>query len=147
VDVSAQIQQIRQVLDQVIAAVEFLFVFTLAAGLLVLFAAVSATRESRSREFALMRAMGAGSRLLAQVQRTELLGVGVLAGSLAAGVSLVIAWALAHYVFEFSWRPSPWVPLAGALTGGLLALAAGWFSLRGVLRSPVATTLRRATAE
>ncbi len=147
VDVSAQIQQIRQVLDQVIAAVEFLFVFTLAAGLLVLFAAVSATRESRSREFALMRAMGAGSRLLAQVQRTELLGVGVLAGSLAAGVSLVIAWALAHYVFEFSWRPSPWVPLAGALTGGLLALAAGWFSLRGVLRSPVAATLRRATAE
>jgi putative ABC transport system permease protein len=147
VDVSAQIQQIRQVLDQVIAAVEFLFVFTLAAGLLVLFAAVSATRESRSREFALMRAMGAGSRLLAQVQRTELLGVGVLAGSLAAGVSLVIAWALAHYVFEFSWRPSPWVPLAGAVTGGLLALAAGWFSLRGVLRSPVAATLRRATAE
>ncbi|MFM2068753.1 MAG: hypothetical protein RLZZ584_3662, partial [Pseudomonadota bacterium] len=147
VDVSAQIEQIRQVLDQVVAAVEFLFVFTLAAGLLVLFAAVSATREGRAREFALMRAMGAGARLLAQVQRTELLGVGALAGTLAAALSLTIAWALARYVFDFSWRPSPWVPLGGALAGALLSLAAGWYSLREVLRRPVSATLRRVTAQ
>jgi putative ABC transport system permease protein len=147
VDVSAQLQQIRQVLDQVVAAVEFLFVFTLIAGLLVLFAAVSATREGRAREFALMRAMGASSRLLAQVQRTELLGVGALAGTLAAALSLALAWALARYVFNFDWRPSPWVPLGGAVGGALLALAAGWYSLREVLRRPVSATLRRVTAQ
>jgi putative ABC transport system permease protein len=141
------LQQIQQVLDQVIAAVEFLFVFTLIAGLLVLFAAVSATREGRSREFALMRAMGASSRLLAQVQRTELLGVGALAGTLAALLSLAMAWTLATYVFGFSWRPSPWVALGGAVGGALLALAAGWFSLREVLLQPVSVTLRRVTAE
>src|SRR5690606_40955899 len=63
---SSDLAQVQLVLDQVIRAVEFLFVFTLAAGLAVLFAALSATRESRSREFALLRAMGAGSRLLRQ---------------------------------------------------------------------------------
>ena len=84
VDVSASIGQVQRVLDQVIRAVEFLFGFTLVAGLVVLFAAVTATREARSREFAIMRAMGAGSRLLAQVQRAELLGVGALAGGLAS---------------------------------------------------------------
>ncbi|MDE2455122.1 MAG: ABC transporter permease, partial [Burkholderiales bacterium] len=67
IDVSASIAQVQQVLDQVIRAVEFLFGFTLVAGLVVLFAAVSATRESRAREFAVLRALGAGSRLLAQV--------------------------------------------------------------------------------
>ena len=146
VDVSASIAQVQRVLDQVIRAVEFLFGFTLLAGLVVLFAAITATREARSREFAIMRALGAGSRLLAQVQRTELLGVGALAGVLASLAAMAVGWLLARYVFEFNWNPSPWVPLAGGTAGALLALAAGWWGLRDVLRRPVLETLRRAGA-
>jgi putative ABC transport system permease protein len=144
IDVSAQIAQVQRVLDQVVRAVEFLFGFTLAAGLVVLFAAVVATREARAREFAVMRAMGASARLLAQVQRAELLGVGALAGLLASVAAVAVGWALAKYAFEFEWRASPWVPLAGAVAGALLALAAGWWALRGVLRRPVVQTLRQA---
>ena len=144
VDISASIGQVQRVLDQVVRAVEFLFAFTLAAGLVVLFAAVSATREARAREFGLMRAMGASGRLLARVQRTELLGVGALAGFLASLAAMAVGWAMARYAFEFSWNPSPWVPLLGAAAGALLALAAGWWGLREVLRRPVIDTLRAA---
>jgi putative ABC transport system permease protein len=144
IDVSAGIAQIQRVLDQVVRAVEFLFGFTLAAGLVVLFAAVTATREARSREFAVMRALGASGKLLAQVQRAELLGVGALAGVLASVAAMVVGWALARYVFEFSWNASWWVPLAGGAAGALLALAAGWWGLREVLRRPVVQTLRQA---
>ena len=144
IDVSASIAQIQKVLDQVVRAVEFLFGFTLAAGLVVLFAAVTATREARSREFAVMRALGASGKLLAQVQRAELLGIGALAGVLASGAAMVVGWALARYVFEFSWSASPWVPLAGGAAGAVLALAAGWWGLREVLRRPVVQTLRQA---
>jgi len=144
IDVSASIAQVQRVLDQVIRAVEFLFGFTLAAGLVVLFAAITATREARTREFAVMRALGAGSALLARVQRAELLGVGALAGLLASLAAMVVGWALARYVFEFSWNPSPWVPLVGGVAGALLALGAGWWGLRDVLRRPVVDTLRRA---
>ena len=144
VDLSQTLGQVQRVLDQVIAAVEFLFVFTLAAGLVVLFAAVSATREERAREFAILRALGASARLLRTVQRAELLGVGLLAGLLASVAALAVGWALAHYVFDFAWTAPVWVPLAGALAGALLALAAGWWSLREVLRRPVMETLRRA---
>ncbi len=147
VDVSASIAQVQRVLDQVVRAVEFLFGFTLAAGLVVLFAAVTATREARAREFAVMRALGASSKLLAQVQRAELLGVGALAGVLASLAAIAVGWALARFVFEFSWNASPWVPLAGGVTGALLALAAGWWGLREVLRRPVIETLRRAAQE
>ena len=146
IDVSASIAQVQRVLEQVIRAIEFLFSFTLAAGLVVLFAAVSATREARAREFAVMRAMGAGAKLLRQVQRAELLGVGALAGALASVAALAVGWLLARYAFEFSWTPSPWVPLVGALVGALLALAAGWWGLREVLARPVLETLRRAGA-
>jgi putative ABC transport system permease protein len=144
VDISASIVQVQRVLDQVIGAVEFLFGFALIAGLVVLFAAVSATREERAREFAIMRAIGANSRLLRQVQRTELISVGLLAGLLASLVATLVGWALARYVFEFDWTVSLWVPLWGALSGAVLALLAGWWGLREVLRRPVVDTLRRA---
>ena len=87
VDMTSTINQVQGVLDKVIRAVEFLFGFTLAAGVVVLFAAVTATREERAREFAIMRAVGASGALLRQVQRAELVGVGLLAGFLASIVA------------------------------------------------------------
>ena len=146
VDMASTILQVQRVLDQVVRAVEFLFAFTLAAGLVVLFASVTATREERAREFAIMRAVGAPSRLLRQVQRAELAGVGVLAGFLASLVAMAVGWSLAKYVFDFAWTGAWWVPLLGALTGAALALAAGWWGLRDVLRRPVVETLRRAAS-
>jgi putative ABC transport system permease protein len=144
VDMTATIAQVQRVLDQVIGAVEFLFAFTLAAGLVVLFAAVTATRDERAREFAIMRAVGARASLLRQVQRIELAGVGLLAGFLASVVASAVGWALARYVFEFDWTVSLWVPLLGSLAGAVLALAAGWWGLREVLSRPVVQTLRSA---
>jgi putative ABC transport system permease protein len=144
VDMSATITQVQGVLDKVIRAVEFLFGFTLAAGVVVLFAAVTATREERAREYAIMRAVGARASLLRQVQRAELAGVGLLAGFLASVVAGVVGWGLAKYAFDFHWTASPLVPFAGALAGAALALAAGWWGLREVLQRPVIETLRRA---
>jgi putative ABC transport system permease protein len=144
VDMTATIAQVQGVLDKVIRAVEFLFGFTLAAGVVVLFAAVTATREERAREFAIMRAVGARGQLLRQVQRAELAGVGLLAGFLASMVAAVVGWGLAKYAFDFTWTASPWVPLAGSLAGAALALAAGWWGLREVLNRPVVETLRKA---
>jgi len=144
VDLSATLAQIQSVLAQVTRAVEFLFAFTLAAGLVVLFAAITATREERAREFAIMRAVGARAALLRQVQRAELAGVGLLAGFLASCVAMLVGWLLARHVFDFVWTPRWWVPFAGAGIGALLALAAGWWGLREVLHRPVVDTLRRA---
>lgn len=144
VDMTATITQVQGVLDKVIRAVEFLFGFTLAAGVVVLFAAVTATREERAREYAIMRAVGARASLLRQVQRAELIGVGLLAGFLASMVASVVGWGLAKYAFDFAWTASPLVPVAGAAAGAVLALAAGWWGLREVLSRPVVETLRKA---
>jgi putative ABC transport system permease protein len=145
VDLRASLTQVQKVLDQVIRAVEFLFAFTLMAGLLVLTAAVTSTREERKREFAIMRALGATGRLLSQVQTAELMGVGLMAGFLASLVAELVGWGLARFVFEFEWTASLWVPVAGALTGALLAWIAGWWGLAEVLRQPVSQTLRQAS--
>jgi putative ABC transport system permease protein len=145
VDMRASLAQVQRVLDQVIQAVEFLFAFTLAAGVMVLLAAVGAGRQAREREYAIMRALGASQILLAQVQRAELLGVGFLAGAMASTMALGVGWALARFVFEFGWTPLWWAPLAGGGLGAVLAWAAGTMGLAGVLRQPVVQTLRRST--
>ncbi|WP_182284247.1 ABC transporter permease [Comamonas testosteroni] len=144
VDLSSTLAQVQQVMDQVIRAVEFLFGFTLVAGLVVLFASVTGTREERAREYAIMRAVGARSGLLQQVQSAELAGVGLMAGFLASCVALAVGWALARWVFDFEWNVLWWVPLAGALVGALLAWLAGWWALREVVSRPVMITLRQA---
>jgi putative ABC transport system permease protein len=145
IDVSASVAQVQQVLSQVVKAVEFLFVFTLTAGLVVLFSAITATREARAREFAVMRALGASTQLLMKVQQVELLGVGGLAGVLASLAAMAVGWALAHYVFEFSWGAPWWLPLLGGLAGAFLAFSAGWWGLRSVLQRPVMHMLRTAS--
>ena len=145
VDVSASVAQVQGVLNQVIRAVEVLFAFTVATGLMVLLATISATRDARIREAAIMRACGASSRLLGQVQRAELMGLGALAGGLASAAAMAVGAGLARWVFEFTWSASPWVPLVGMLAGSALAGLAGWWSLRDVLRRPVMQTLREAS--
>ena len=143
VDMRSTLAQVQRVMDQVIRAVEYLFAFTLAAGLMVLLAAVGASRQAREREYAIMRALGAGRSLLAQVQRAELLGLGWLAGFMASSMALVVGWALARYAFDFAWQPPLWAPLAGGVLGAVLAWTAGSLSLSGVLRQPVMQTLRQ----
>ena len=70
--------------------------------------------------------------------------IGSVAGLLAASGAAGIGWALAHYVFDFEWRFSPWLWLAGAGIGMACAVFGGWAGLRNVLSRPPLQTLREA---
>jgi len=122
-----------------------LFVFTLAAGVLVLAAALTATRDERVREAAVLRALGATRSQLARAQRLEILAVGGLAGLLAAAGAAAIAWALSTYVFDFRITLSAWPWLAGIGAGMAAAWGGAALALRGVLRTPPLLTLREAS--
>ncbi|UGQ45258.1 ABC transporter permease [Massilia endophytica] len=144
VDVGSVLRQIQAVLDQVIQAVEFLFAFTLASGVLVLYAALMGSQDERTREAGLLRALGATRRQLSQAQLIEFLLVGSLAGGLAASGAAAMGWGLATYQFKFEWAFTPGVWLAGLAAGALCAIAGGWLGLRNVLRQPPLQTLREA---
>ncbi len=144
IDMTAVFRQVQATIDQVIAAVEFLFVFTLAAGVLVLYAALASSRDERVREAALLRALGASRKQLSRAQVAEMFCIGGLAGLLAAIGASVVGWALATYGFEFEYHLTPWVFVAGVAGGASAALIGGWFGLRGVLNTPPLATLREA---
>lgn len=144
VDIGSILKQIQSVLDQVIRAVEFLFLFTLAAGALVLYAALIGSQDERTREAGLLRALGATRRQLSRAQWIEFALIGALAGFLAASGAAAIGWALARYVFHFEWTFSPLVWLAGSATGVLCTFIGGWIGLRNVLNQPPLQSLRDA---
>jgi putative ABC transport system permease protein len=143
-DTGNLVRQVQAMLDQVVRAVQVLFVLTLAAGVAVLWGALASSRDERVREAGLMRALGASGRQLASAQLIELAFSGALAGVLAAAGSIAIGWVLADQVFRFDYEPRWWVLPAGAAIGAALALLAGWLGLRNVLRVPPLTTLRNA---
>ncbi|WP_347556369.1 FtsX-like permease family protein [Robbsia sp. KACC 23696] len=142
IDTAALLAQIQRMLDQVIAAVQFLFLFTLAAGAVVLYAALAGTRDERAHESALLRALGASRRQVQAVQWTEFVVVGVMAGAMAAIGAEAVGWTLAVRVFSFAFTLNPMLLLTGIVAGLVCAVAGGWWSLRSVLRRPVLVTLR-----
>jgi putative ABC transport system permease protein len=144
IDVSGIVRQVQEVLDQVVTAVEFLFLFTLASGVLVLYAALMGSTAERTREAGLLRALGATRGQLASAQRIEFALVGGLSGLLAASGAAALGWALAEYQFKFPWHFAPRVWAVGLLVGAVCALIGGWLGLRNVLRQPPLQTLREA---
>jgi putative ABC transport system permease protein len=142
IDVGSILKQIQAVVDQVITAVEFLFLFTLASGVLVLYAALAGSQDERTREAAIMRTLGAARAQLSQAQWIEFLLIGGLAGALAATGAAAVGWSLAHFVFKFEWIFDPLVWLAGVAVGAGCAFVGGWIGLRNVLNQPPLLTLR-----
>ncbi len=144
VDVGSLVAQAQQVIDQVIAAVEFLFIFTLAAGVMVLAAAMLVSQQERIHEGGLLRALGATRRQLMRAQWVECLLVGAGSGALAATGASLVGWVLARHVFDFEWSVSPLLWAAGLCAGIVCAFAGGWFGLRGVLSRAPMQILREA---
>ncbi len=142
VDVGAALRQGQAVIDQMIGAVQFIFLFALGAGLLVLYAALVATEDERRREAAVMRVYGASRAQVAGSQRAEFLAMGLLAGILATLGAALIGQLLARRVFELDLPPSPELWLAGPLAGLALLSLNAWLSARKVLRASPAITLR-----
>ncbi len=144
IDTGAVLRQVQSVLDQVVAAVQFLFLFTIVCGVLVLYAALLSSQQLRLQEASLLRALGASKRQLSSAQWLEYGLLGSLAGLLAACGAATVGWVLAHQVFDFAFQPSPLLWLFGIVAGAVCALTGGWFGLRKILQQPPLTSLREA---
>ena len=144
VDMSAILAQALRVMEQVIQAVQFVFFFALAAGLIVLYAALVATQDERIQEGAVMRVFGAARAQVAAAQRAEFLAMGLLAGGLAAGAAAAIGALLAVKVFQLQYTMNPWVFVAGPLAGLACVALNAWAGTRAAVSQPPIVALREA---
>jgi putative ABC transport system permease protein len=142
IDVAALLAQVRSVIDQATRAVEYVFLFTLFAGLTVLYAAVQATRDVRRRETALLRTLGARRQQIRNGLLAEFGTLGLLSGLLAALIASAVGGVLAWQVFGFDYTVNPMTFVFG-IGGGTLGIGlAGWLGTRRVLDQAPLKVLR-----
>ncbi|MEM7026726.1 MAG: FtsX-like permease family protein [Pseudomonadota bacterium] len=143
-DVDAILNQVRTIMNHVTNTIEFVFLFTLLTGLMVLVAAIQSTQDERLKESALMRALGANQKQIMSGLIAEFLLLGLITGILSALAASIIEVALAEYVFKIDIVVNPWIWVAGPLLSSALILLTGLFGTRRVLSSSPMLVLRQA---
>ncbi len=143
IDVDAILQQVRRLMDRIDWALQFIFIFALLAGALVLVAAVQTTRSERRREIAVLRALGAQQRQLRLGLLSEFAALGLLSGLLGAVAAGVIGLGLARFLFDISYHWSAGLWLIGALGGGACIAAIGYLASRPDIKATAWQVLRQ----
>jgi putative ABC transport system permease protein len=145
IDMTAIMSQVRVITNQVADAVSFVFLFTLVAGLVVLYAAIATTQDERVFDAAIMRTLGASRRQMVVLQLAEFLAIGVLSGLIASagalGLSLVLSERVLNVPYTFNWM----IPLIGIVGGGLGIALAGLLGTRKAVDAPPLATIRGLT--
>jgi putative ABC transport system permease protein len=142
IDIDAVLDQVRSAMNRAALADNYVFMFTLAAGVVVLLAAIQATRDERMFESAVLRTLGARRGVVLRALALEFGALGLAAGLLATAVAVVVTYALARGVFDLPFLAQPLVWLAGPLAGALLVCVAGVAATRSELDQPPLQTLR-----
>jgi putative ABC transport system permease protein len=142
-DMDALMRQVREVMDKASLAVQYVFLFTLLAGITVLLAAIQSTRDERRYESAILRTLGASRRTVLQGVAAEFVALGLLSGTLAALGATVAGYFLATQLFNLEYTLDLWVWTVGLVLGVLLVGISGTLATRSVVNHPPVATLRQ----
>jgi len=144
IDLDSILQQVRGIIEKASLAVQAVFIFTLAAGIAVLFAAVQSTIDERRFESAILRALGARKRTVIAGVMTEFAALGAAAGILASAGASILAAIVAVQLFELPYVFNPLLWLVGVAAGVLIVCASGFIAARGAVNAPPVDVLRAA---
>jgi putative ABC transport system permease protein len=144
IDLDSILQQVRGIIEKASLAVQAVFVFTLAAGIAVLFAAVQSTIDERRFESAMLRALGARKRTVFAGVMAEFAALGAAAGVLASAGASILAAIVAVQLFDLPYTFNPMLWVAGVGAGILVVCASGFVAARGAVNAPPVEVLRAA---
>lgn len=136
IDTGAVIEQVRNIMDRIAQLVGAVFAFTLLTGMAVLYAALLSTRDERRHEAAILRTLGADSRILRRLYLSEFAALGGISGLFAAAGAVLLGWVLARFVLEIPWHFNATIWAVGMLGGILIVTLSGWLATRQLLRQP-----------
>ena len=142
IDLGAILEQVRGIIEKASLAVQAVFVFTLAAGIAVLFAAVQSTIDERRFESAMLRALGARRRTVFAGVMAEFAALGAAAGILASAGASVLAFVVSEKLFELPYEFNPVIWVAGVAAGVLVVCISGFFAARGAVNAAPVDVLR-----
>ncbi len=144
IDLGVILEQVRGIVEKASLAVQAVFLFTIVAGIAVLFAAVQSTMDERRFESAMLRALGAGKRTVFSGVMAEFAALGLAAGVLAAAGATALEWVVAKQLFELEPSFNPLIWVTGVVAGVAIVCVSGYFAARGAVNAKPTDVLRGA---
>ncbi|HEY5643997.1 MAG TPA: FtsX-like permease family protein [Woeseiaceae bacterium] len=145
IDLDSILLQVRGIIEKASLAVQAVFLFTLAAGIAVLFAAVQSTIDERRFESAMLRALGARRRTVFAGVMAEFAALGLAAGILASAGASILAAIIAVRLFNLPYEFNPLIWVVGLAAGVLVVCVSGFFAARSAIDAAPAEVLRGAS--
>ena len=136
IDVAALMQQVRGIMQKMSSAIEYVFAFSLMAGIAVLYAALVATRDERVTEATLMRVFGASRQQVSITYMAEFTCIGLIAALVAAISANLLAYYLSHYVLDIPFQLNFTLAVTVMLIAAFCIPLAAWLVLRKFLNVP-----------
>ena len=142
IDLRSILSTIDDILAKITWVVQFMALFTILAGLMVMAGTIITSRYQRIRESVLLRTLGAGSKTISGILFVEFASVGFLASLVGGFVSVAATWALMKFLFKLPLVVAWDAVGIGMLTMMVLTTVTGLLNSRGITKQPPLEILR-----
>ena len=142
IDLRELLDTIRGVVNNVTLAVTVVGALVLLSGALILVGAVSMTKFRRVYEAAILKTLGASTRLIATMLLLEYGVLGAIAGTIGSTGAIALSWAVATYALDMPWTSTPLLTVTGVVLTALFVATVGVVASLDVLRHKPLATLR-----
>jgi putative ABC transport system permease protein len=145
IDISVALQSVREFLDKMALAIQFMAFFSILTGFIVLASSIAISRKQRTRESVLLRTLGANKSQIGSIQTIEYALLGLLSGLTGLLLAVVSSWALAYFYFELVFVPDLVTVTVLSLLITIAAILIGWSGSRHIFNHSPLEILRLET--
>jgi len=142
IDLSIALQSVQEFLDKISMAIQFMALFSIITGLIVLASSISISRKQRTRESVLLRTLGAVKSQITRIQTIEYVLLGLLATLTGLLLAFAASWSLAYFYFDLAFVPDVTAMLVLSLVIILAATVIGWTGSRHIFKKSPIDVLR-----
>jgi putative ABC transport system permease protein len=146
IDVGLILQTLDEFLGKISFAVQFMALFSILTGLIVLASSVAISRFQRIKESVLLRTLGASRKQIIKILSIEYFFLGVLGAFTGLILSVLSTWLLGYFYFDLTFIPNIWVIIIGTFSIAALTILIGMLNSRSVYQRPPLEVLRLETA-
>ena len=136
IDVAALMQQVRGIMQKMSNTIQYVFAFSLIAGVAVLYATLVATRDERVQEATLMRVFGASRQQVSIAYLSEFACIGLIAALVASLAANGLAYYISANILNIPFQFNMILALSTMLIAAIIIPTAAWLGLRSYLNIP-----------
>lgn len=143
VDLTTILQSVNNILNKVTFIIQFMAIFSLLTGLIVLISSLTLSKYQRLRESILLRTIGATRAQIIKINATEYAFLGLLAAGTGVAISLIASYLLTRFQLKLDFYIA-WWPVFGILAGlVLITMVIGMLNSRDVVNNTPLEVLRK----